>query len=59
MPPGEKMAEFVLSSFLPSEMKAVREMIQRAADAVIEFAESGISRAMNRFNARPDPETVT
>lgn len=57
MPPRERMAEFVLSSFEPGEMKEVDEMIQRAADAVIEFGELGINQAMNKFNTRTESVT--
>lgn len=50
MPPGDQMAEFVLSPFEPEEKDAVTTMIDRAADAVTEFARSGITRTMNLFN---------
>ena len=53
MPPKERMADFVLSPFEPDEVERVDEMVVRAADAALESAISGISRAMNRFNRRP------
>ena len=49
-PPGEAMAEYVLSPFDAGEEELVTAMIERAADAATEFAISGISSAMNRFN---------
>ncbi len=52
MPPKDRMAEFVLSPFALGEATTVGEMIGRAADAVFEFAASGIHRTMNRFNTR-------
>lgn len=52
MPPKEKMAEFVLSPFEPGEEVIVKQMVVHAADAVLEFAASGISRTMNRFNRK-------
>ncbi|MCK5573394.1 MAG: aminoacyl-tRNA hydrolase, partial [Bacteroidetes bacterium] len=50
-PPLQSMEEFVLSPFDTSEKTVVREMIARAADAVMEFVSSGIAPAMNEFNA--------
>ena len=52
MPTKERMAEFVLSPFEPHERGRVEVMITRAADAVLEFARSGIGQTMNRFNMR-------
>jgi PTH1 family peptidyl-tRNA hydrolase len=51
MPPKDEMAGFVLSAFDADEEPRAKEMITRAAEAVIEFAFGGIARAMNRFNA--------
>jgi PTH1 family peptidyl-tRNA hydrolase len=50
MPPTSMRAGFVLSPFLPVEREKVMEMIQRAGDAVMELLNSGLARAMNRFN---------
>lgn len=52
MPPKERMAEFVLSTFEQEEQETVKVMIAEAADAVVEFATTGIARTMNRFNTR-------
>lgn len=49
-PRASDAADFVLSPFGPEEVDTVREMIGRAADAVMEFALAGIERAMNRCN---------
>lgn len=54
MPPKENMAEFVLSPFESEEMDRVEKMVARAADAALEFVESGIGQTMNRFNRRAD-----
>lgn len=50
MPPKEEMAGFVLSAFDADEEPKVNDMIMRAAEAVMEFVNEGIARAMNRFN---------
>lgn len=52
MPPKKEMAEFVLSPFEPEERAKVEKMIDTAADAVEEFARSGIERTMNVFNTQ-------
>jgi PTH1 family peptidyl-tRNA hydrolase len=49
-PPGELLADFVLSSFAREEQQQVRSMIRRAGDAVMSLLESGVSRTMNMFN---------
>ena len=51
MPPGEPMAEFVLSRYDPDELETAGKMVERAADAVTEFVKGGIADAMNRFNS--------
>lgn len=50
MPPKKGMAEFVLSPFEREEMDTVGAMVRRAADAVTEFARTGITRTMNLYN---------
>ncbi len=50
-PDRRDMIEHVLSRFKRAEMPAVREAIQRAADAVEMFLEEGPEPTMNRFNA--------
>lgn len=52
MPPKERMAEFVLSPFEREERETVDAMIAKAADAVVEFATTGIAHTMNKFNTR-------
>jgi PTH1 family peptidyl-tRNA hydrolase len=47
--PGEATSH-VLSEFTPDEQAAVDELIQRASDAVLEWAEHGAAIAMNRYN---------
>lgn len=50
MPPKSRMVDFVLSPFDEGEKEAANEMVDRAADAAIEFATSGIALTMNKFN---------
>lgn len=52
VPARDEMAEFVLSPFEVEEQSTAREMIQRAADIAMAFAELGPERTMNRFNTR-------
>jgi PTH1 family peptidyl-tRNA hydrolase len=47
--PGEA-TNHVLSEFTPEEGEAVEELIQRAADAALAWAEHGAVVAMNRYN---------
>jgi PTH1 family peptidyl-tRNA hydrolase len=51
------LADHVLSTFRPDEREIVERAIERAADAVEVFVESGIETAMNKFNAKEDTET--
>jgi peptidyl-tRNA hydrolase len=51
MPQKHRLSEFVLSPFDRDEKATAREMILRAADAVITLATQGITTAMNRFNS--------
>jgi peptidyl-tRNA hydrolase, PTH1 family len=52
MPPKTEMAEFVLSPFEQEEKPIVTEMIRKAADIVVEFAEIGAERTMARINKK-------
>ena len=47
MPPKSEMASFVLSPFRPEELPVVEDMVQRAADACVEFARRGTARPVN------------
>jgi PTH1 family peptidyl-tRNA hydrolase len=49
-PAGEDLVEYVLSPFRPDEQEAVREMVERAADACEAWVARGIEAAMNEFN---------
>jgi peptidyl-tRNA hydrolase len=42
----------VLSPFDQEERETVEVMIAEAADAVVEFATTGIARTMNKVNTR-------
>jgi PTH1 family peptidyl-tRNA hydrolase len=47
-------ARFVLERFSEQEESIVRRVVQRGADAVACWLESGTEAAMNRFNGMPD-----
>ena len=46
-------AKFVLGQFKKSQLEAVDELLERAADAVEAILKDGPGGAMNRFNQRP------
>ena len=48
--------DFVLSTFESEEMDAVKEMVDRAADAADVWLKDGANRAMEIYNARPRRE---
>lgn len=48
----EQVVGHVLSDFEPDELKALPELIGRAADAAEAWAVDGLAAAMNRFNRR-------
>jgi PTH1 family peptidyl-tRNA hydrolase len=43
-------ADYVLSTFVSEERQELKHIIERAADAVLFFAEHGITSAMNQYN---------
>jgi peptidyl-tRNA hydrolase, PTH1 family len=49
-PPGEDLADFVLSPFAAGEREETEAMIRRAADAVEVWLREGAEAAMTRFN---------
>lgn len=50
-PPGRMdPAAFVLQDFAREEMKLISEILDRAADAALEFVVNGLSTAMNKYN---------
>ena len=50
-PPGKMdPANFILRNFSRDEMKAISEILDRAADAVFEFVKNGLDMSMNKFN---------
>ncbi|HSJ86700.1 MAG TPA: aminoacyl-tRNA hydrolase [Anaerolineales bacterium] len=50
-PPGRmEPAAFVLQDFSREEMKLISEILDRAADAALEFVVNGLAAAMNRYN---------
>jgi peptidyl-tRNA hydrolase, PTH1 family len=50
-PPGRMdPAAYVLQDFSKDDMKILSEILDRAADAVLEFVVHGLDKAMNKFN---------
>ena len=50
-PPGRMdPANFILQNFSRDEMKSISEILDRAADAALEFVMNGLDKAMNKFN---------
>ena len=50
-PPGRMdPANFILQNFSRDEMKSISEILDRAADATLEFVRNGLDSAMNKFN---------
>ena len=50
-PPGKMdPANFILQNFSRDEMKTISEILDRAADAVLEFVKNGLDMSMNKFN---------
>jgi PTH1 family peptidyl-tRNA hydrolase len=49
-PAGWETADFVLSKFSTDELPLVKQMVNRAAEAVVEWVQLGLGPAMNRFN---------
>jgi PTH1 family peptidyl-tRNA hydrolase len=52
--PVSDRSAHVLSPFRRSQLEAVAEMVDRAAEAVEMIVREGVERAMNRFNRRPE-----
>jgi PTH1 family peptidyl-tRNA hydrolase len=56
-PPGQmNAADYVLQNFGKGEEDLINEMILRAVDAVLLFAESGLNAAMTKFNGHILPD---
>jgi peptidyl-tRNA hydrolase len=43
-------AAYVLQDFSREEMKVLSEIVDRAADAALEFVKNGLNAAMNKYN---------
>ena len=55
-PPGRMdPAAYVLQNFSRDEMKILSEILDRAADAALEFVMNGLDKAMNKFNGSIEP----
>ena len=50
-PPGRMdPADYVLQNFSRDDLKSLSELLDRAADAALEFVINGLTAAMNKFN---------
>lgn len=50
-PPGRmNPADYVLQNFSRDDLKSLSELLDRAADAALEFVTNGLTAAMNKFN---------
>lgn len=50
-PPGRMdPSDYVLQNFSRENLREISEILDRAADAVLEFVTSGLNAAMNKFN---------
>ena len=49
-PDGWSWIDFVLSKFTEADIPLIEEAVQRAADAVVVWAQAGIEQCMNRYN---------
>lgn len=50
-PPGRMdPADYVLQNFSRDDLKSLSELLDRAADAALEFVVNGLNAAMNKFN---------
>ena len=55
-PPGRMdPAAYVLQDFSREEMRSLSEIIDRAADAALEFVMNGVNAAMNKYNGSIEP----
>ncbi|MGE5376514.1 MAG: aminoacyl-tRNA hydrolase [Bacteroidota bacterium] len=55
-PPGRMdPAAYVLQDFSREDMKILSEILDRAADAALEFVINGVNAAMNKYNGSVEP----
>jgi len=51
--PQGGQVDYVLGKWTDEQLKQLPELIDKAADAIINFAQEGLQRTMNRFNTKP------
>jgi len=51
--PQGGQVDYVLGKWADEQLKQLPELIDKATDAVINFAQEGLQRTMNRFNTKP------
>jgi len=56
-PQGASLRDYVLEDFTQAEEAVVKEVTERAVDALLLFVRDDLPRAMNQFNRDPVPET--
>jgi PTH1 family peptidyl-tRNA hydrolase len=55
-PPGRiDPSAYVLQDFTREQMKSLSEILDRAADAALEFVVNGLDKAMNKYNGSIEP----
>lgn len=52
LPPATQASDFVLGRFPPGEHPIVKEMVQRAAESIIQISNQGLAKAMNSINQK-------
>jgi len=50
--PRGAQADYVLGKWTEEQMKALPEIVDKASDALIAFAQEGLQRTMNKFNTK-------
>lgn len=49
-PSGDKVVDFVIANFKPSEQDELKKVIKRAKEIIASLIENGLERTMNSFN---------
>ena len=48
--------DYVLGKWTEKQIGELPELIDKASDAIINFAQEGLQRTMNKFNTKPSKE---
>jgi PTH1 family peptidyl-tRNA hydrolase len=55
--PKGAQVDYVLGKWTEEQMSALPELIDKATNAIINFAQEGLQRTMNKFNTKPAKKT--